>query len=119
MAYTKDPKTGKYINTGSAPVSPPLTTSKPSSAGTAVKYQKNAEGKFVTTEVEKTAGKPNVTTVEGLRDFALQNNVDVSSTQPKESRPELKNISNHLKHSVSKARSVDLLQTYYLIQQLI
>jgi len=85
MAYTKDPKTGKYINTGSAPVSPPLTTSKPSSAGTAVKYQKNAEGKFVTTEVEKTAGKPNVTTVEGLRDFALQNNVDVSSTQPKES----------------------------------
>ena len=85
MAYIKDPKTGKYINTGSAPVSPPLTTSKPSSAGTVVKYQKNAEGKFVTTEVEKTAGKPNVTTVEGLRDFALQNNVDVSSTQPKES----------------------------------
>jgi len=85
MAYIKDPKTGKYINTGSASVSPPLTTSKPSSVGTAVKYQKNAEGKFVTTEVEKTAGKPNVTTVEGLRDFALQNNVDVSSTQPKES----------------------------------
>ena len=85
MAYIKDPKTGKYVNTGSASVSPPLTTSKPSSAGTAVKYQKNAEGKFVTTEVEKTAGKPNVTTVEGLRDFALQNNVDVSSTQPKES----------------------------------
>ena len=85
MAYIKDPKTGKYINTGSASVSPPLTTPKPSSAGTAVKYQKNAEGKFVTTEVEKTAGKPNVTTVEGLRDFALQNNVDVSSTQPKES----------------------------------
>ncbi len=85
MAYIKDPKTGKYINTGSAPVSPPLTTSKPSSAGATVKYQKNAEGKFVTTDVEKTAGKPNVTTVEGLRDFALQNNVDVSSTQPKES----------------------------------
>jgi hypothetical protein len=85
MAYIKDPKTGKYVNTGSAPVTPPLTTSKPSSAGTAVKYQKNAEGKFVTTEVEKTTGKPNVTTVEGLRDFALQNNVDVSSTQPKES----------------------------------
>ena len=84
MAYIKDPKTGKYINTGSAPVSPPLTQSAPS-AGTAVKYQKNAEGKFVTTEVPKTASKPNVTTVEGLRDFALQNNVDVSSTQPKES----------------------------------
>ncbi|KKT62463.1 MAG: hypothetical protein UW55_C0012G0023 [Candidatus Giovannonibacteria bacterium GW2011_GWA2_44_26] len=85
MAYIKDPKTGKYINTGSAPASPPLTVPKPSSAGTAVKYQKNAEGKFITAEVEKTAGKPNVTTVEGLRDFALQNNVDVSSTQPKES----------------------------------
>jgi len=85
MAYIKDPKTGKYVNTGSAPATPPLTIPKPSSAGTAVKYQKNAEGKFVTTEVEKTAGKPNVTTVEGLRDFALQNNVDVSSTQPKES----------------------------------
>lgn len=84
MAYIKDPKTGKYVNTGSAPVTPPLTQSAPS-AGTAVKYQKNAEGKFVTTEVPKTAGKPNVTTVEGLRDFALQNNVDVSSTQPKES----------------------------------
>lgn len=84
MAYIKDPKTGKYVNTGSAPVTPPLTQSAPS-AGTAVKYQKNAEGKFVTTEVPKTAGKPNVTTVEGLRDFALQNNIDVSSTQPKES----------------------------------
>jgi hypothetical protein len=84
MAYIKDPKTGKYVNTGSAPATPPLTQSAPS-AGTAVKYQKNAEGKFVTTEVPKTAGKPNVTTVEGLRDFALQNNVDVSSTQPKES----------------------------------
>lgn len=84
MAYIKDPKTGKYVNTGSAPVTPPLTQSAPSS-GTAVKYQKNAEGKFVTTEVPKTADKPNVTTVEGLRDFALQNNVDVSSTQPKES----------------------------------
>ena len=84
MAYIKDPKTGKYVNTGSAPVTPPLTQSA-TSAGTAVKYQKNAEGKFVTTEVPKTAGKPNVTTVEGLRDFALQNNVDVSSTQPKES----------------------------------
>ena len=84
MAYIKDPKTGKYVNTGSAPATPPLTPSAPS-AGTAVKYQKNAEGKFVTTEVPKTAGKPNVTTVEGLRDFALQNNVDVSSTQPKES----------------------------------
>lgn len=84
MAYIKDPKTGKYVNTGSAPVTPPLTQSAPS-AGTAVKYQKNAEGKFVTTEVPKTAGKPNVTTVEGLRDFAMQNNVDVSSTQPKES----------------------------------
>ena len=84
MAYIKDPKTGKYVNTGSAPVTPPLTQSAPS-AGIAVKYQKNAEGKFVTTEVPKTAGKPNVTTVEGLRDFALQNNVDVSSTQPKES----------------------------------
>ena len=85
MAYIKDPKTGKYVNTGSAPATPPLTIPKPSSAGTAVKYQKNAEGKFVTTEVPKTASKPNVTTVEGLRDFALQNNVDVSSTQPKES----------------------------------
>jgi len=85
MAYIKDPKTGKYVNVGSTPTSPPLTVPKPSSAGTAVKYQKNSEGKFVTTEVEKTAGKPNVTTVEGLRDFALQNNVDVSSTQPKES----------------------------------
>ena len=85
MAYIKDPKTGKYINTGSAPASPPLTVPKPTSVGTAVKYQKNADGKFVTTEIEKPAGKPNVTTVEGLRDFALQNNVDVSSTQPKES----------------------------------
>ena len=84
MAYIKDPKTGKYVNTGSAPVTPPLTQSAPS-AGTAVKYQKNAEGKFVTTEVPKTAGKPNLTTVEGLRDFSMQNNVDVSSTQPKES----------------------------------
>ena len=84
MAYIKDPKTGKYINTGSAPATPPLTQSA-SSDGTAVKYQKNVEGKFVTTEVPRTAGKPNVTTVEGLRDFALQNNVDVSSTQPKES----------------------------------
>ena len=86
MAYIKDPKTGKYINTGSsAPASPPLTTSPAPSTGSAVKYQKNAEGKYVTTEVEKSGGKPNVTTVEGLRDFALQNNVNVSSTQPKES----------------------------------
>src|SRR3989338_2587733 len=82
MAYIKDPKTGKYINTGSAPVSPPLPKSAPCNV---VQYQKNAEGKYVTTEVEKPAGKPNVTTVEGLRDFALQNNLDVSSTQPKES----------------------------------
>src|SRR3989338_4804369 len=84
MAYIKDPKTGKYINTGSAPVSPPLPKSAPA-PGNVVQYQKNAEGKYVTTEVEKPAGKPNVTTVEGLRDFALKNNLDVSSTQPKAS----------------------------------
>ena len=84
MAYIKDPKTGKYINTGSTPVSPPLPKSAPA-PGNVVQYQKNAEGKYVTTEVEKPAGKPNVTTVEGLRDFALQNNLDVSSTQPKAS----------------------------------
>ena len=84
MAYIKDPKTGKYTITGSMPVSPPLTKFAPS-PDTAVKYQKNAEGKYVTTEIEKPVGKPNVTTVEGLRNFAIQNNVDVSSTQPKES----------------------------------
>lgn len=83
MAYIKDPKTGKYIKTDSAPASPPLT--KPSSPGTSVQYTKNAEGKYITTEAPKPTGKPNVTTVEGLRDFALQNNIDVSSTQPKES----------------------------------
>lgn len=84
MAYIKDPKTGKYTITGSAPAASPISVPS-SSSGMTVKYQKNAEGKFVTTEAPKLPAKANVTSAEGLRDFALQNNVDVSGSEPKES----------------------------------
>lgn len=84
MAYIKDPKTGKYVNTGSAPAAPSISAPS-SSSGTTMKYQKNAEGKFVTTEAPKLPAKANVTSAEGLRDFALQNNVEVSGSEPKES----------------------------------
>ena len=85
MAYIKDPKTGKYIQTNSAVAPASAPVSVPSSSGSAIKYQKNAEGKYITTEAPKSNAKPNITTVDGLRDFAQQNNVDVSSSQPKES----------------------------------
>jgi hypothetical protein len=92
MAYIKDPKTGKYINTGSAPATPPLKsqlvkTSAPTSAA-GVKYGKDSSGKYTTSPVDTSAGtsaKPNVTSVAGLRDFATQQGVDVSGAEPKSS----------------------------------
>jgi hypothetical protein len=86
MAYLKDPKTGKYILTDVAP-SAPVPTSVPTSAGN-VKYGKNAQGGYTKigsdTSVE-TSAKPNITTVAGLQDYALKNNVDISQSQPQES----------------------------------
>lgn len=86
MAYIKDPKTGKYIQTGgTAPIKPiaPVQTSAPASAP--VKYGKDSSGKYVTTPSDTPTTKPKVTTVEGLRDYATQQGLDVSGTQPKES----------------------------------
>lgn len=92
MAYVKDPKTGKYINTGSTPATPPLIsqpvkTSAPTSA-VGVKYGKDSSGKYTSIPIDTSAGtsaKPNVTTVAGLRDFATQQGIDVSGAEPKTS----------------------------------
>ncbi len=90
MAYIKDPKTGKYVNVGSTPTSPPFApvkTSVPTSAAP-VKYGKDSSGKYTITPDETSAGtsaKPNVTSVAGLRDFATQHGVDVSGAEPKTS----------------------------------
>ena len=86
MAYIKDPKTGKYIVTESVP-STPVPTSVPTSAGS-VKYGKNAQGGYTKIESDTSAessAKPKITTTAGLRDYALQNNVDISDSQPQES----------------------------------
>jgi hypothetical protein len=86
MAYIKDPKTGKYIKTDSVPTAT-VKTSVDTSAGQ-VKYEKNSQGKYEVKPVDTsatTSAKPNVTTASGLRDFALQNGVDINETQPKES----------------------------------
>ena len=89
MAYVKDPTTGKYIKTDTpikaiAPVNVPST---PISAP-AVKYGKDASGKYTTVSTDGSDAmptKPKVTTVSGLQDYAAQQGVDVSNTQPKES----------------------------------
>jgi len=86
MAYIKDPKTGKYIKTDSVPTAT-VKTSVDTSAGQ-VKYEKNSQGKYEVKPVDTSvtaSAKPNVTTASGLKDFALQNGVDISETQPKES----------------------------------
>ncbi|OQA36621.1 MAG: hypothetical protein BWY53_00441 [Parcubacteria group bacterium ADurb.Bin326] len=86
MAYLKDPKTGKYIVTETVPTAT-VKTSVPTSAGN-VKYGKNAQGGYTKIETDTSAGtsaKPNITTVAGLKDYALKNNVDVSDSQPQES----------------------------------
>ena len=93
MAYIKDPATGKYIKTDAAPVvssllPKPAATAAPISGG--VKYIKDASGKYTTVPAYSStplpgAGKPNVTTVEGLKNYAAQNGIDVSDAEPKES----------------------------------
>jgi hypothetical protein len=86
MAYIKDPKTGKYINTGSAPTTPPLTVPSKSAPTTEpVKYTKDASGKYTTVPSDTPTTKPKVTTVAGLRDYATQQGVDISGTEPKPS----------------------------------
>lgn len=97
MAYIKDPATGKYIKTDSAPAissapskpATPITSPvAPSTSMPAVKYVKDASGKYTTVPSDSSTplmGKPNVTTVDGLRQYAAQNGVDVSDAQPKES----------------------------------
>jgi hypothetical protein len=50
MAYIKDPKTGKYIQTGgTAPVKSVAPVQVPAPASAPVKYGKDASGKYVTT----------------------------------------------------------------------
>lgn len=85
MAYTKDPKTGKYIITDSAPAKINAPTSLPSES--TMKYGKDATGKYTVSSSDTAlpAAKPNVTTVAGLRDYAAQQGVDVSNVQPQES----------------------------------
>ncbi len=95
MAYIKDPATGKYIKTdsapavSSAPVKPvaPVSVSAPAPVS-GMKYVKDASGKYTTVPSDSSTpitGKPNITTVEGLKNYAAQQGVDVSNTQPKES----------------------------------
>ncbi len=90
MAYIKDPITGKYIKTDTAPVTKlPVssTASVPTSAPT-MKYGKDASGKYTVTPTDGSSAmpsKPKVTTVAGLQDYAAQQGVDVSGAQPKES----------------------------------
>lgn len=92
MAYLKDPATGKYIKTDSAPVvssapTKPAASSAPS-AMPSMKYVKDASGKYTTVSGDSSTpvnGKPNVTTLDGLKQYAAQNGVDTSIAQPKES----------------------------------
>ncbi len=90
MAYVKDPTTGKYIKTdATAPVKPvaPIKVSAPSPSGSGTKYGKDANGNYTLMQGDSStpAAKPKVTTVAGLQDYAAQQGVDVSNTQPKES----------------------------------
>ncbi len=90
MAYVKDPTTGKYIRTDvTAPVKPvvPIKVSTPSLSGSGTKYGKDANGNYTLMQGDSStpATKPKVTTVAGLQDYAAQQGVDVSNTQPKES----------------------------------
>ncbi len=90
MAYIKDTATGKYIRTDSAPaVKPavPINVPTPSSAGSGMKYGKDASGKYTMMPSDSSTPtvKPKVTTVAGLQDYAAQQGIDVSGTQPKES----------------------------------
>jgi hypothetical protein len=52
-----------------------------------MKYGKDASGNYTLMQGDSstTAAKPKVTTVAGLQDYAAQQGVDVSNTQPKES----------------------------------
>lgn len=90
MAYIKDPSTGKYIRTDSAPATKtatPINVAAPSSAGSGMKYGKDASGKYtmMPSDSSTPAARPKVTTVAGLQDYAAQQGIDVSGTQPKES----------------------------------
>ncbi len=90
MAYIKDPSTGKYIRTDSAPAvksATPINVAAPSSAGSGMKYGKDASGKYtmMPSDFSTPMAKPKVTTVAGLQDYAAQQGIDVSGTQPKES----------------------------------
>jgi hypothetical protein len=91
MAYIKDPSTGKYIRTDTVPSAKPVVpikTPEPTmSAGSGMKYGKDASGKYTLMPGDSStpAAKPKVTTVAGLQDYAAQQGVDVSSAQPKES----------------------------------
>jgi hypothetical protein len=90
MAYVKDPTTGKYIKTdATAPVKPvaPIKVSAPSPSGSGTKYGKDANGNYTLMQGDSSTpvAKPKVTTVAGLQDYAAQQGVDVSNTQPKES----------------------------------
>lgn len=90
MAYVKDPTTGKYIKSDLAPAAKtvaPIKVSAPAPSS-AVKYTKDASGKYTTTAVDESNAIPkktNVTTVAGLKDYAAQQGLDVSGTEPKES----------------------------------
>lgn len=90
MAYIKDPSTGKYVRTDSAPAikpTAPINIATPSSAGSGMKYGKDASGKYTMMPIDSStpAAKQKVTTVAGLQDYAAQQGIDVSGTQPKES----------------------------------
>ena len=91
MAYIKDPSTGKYIKTDSVPSAKPVVpikTPEPTvSAGSGMKYGKDASGKYtlMPSDSSTPAAKPKVTTLAGLQDYATQQGIDVSQAQPKES----------------------------------
>jgi len=90
MAYIKDPSTGKYIRTDSAPATKtvaPINVATPSSAGSGMKYGKDASGKYTMMPSDSSTpmAKPKVTTVAGLQQYAAQQGINVSGTQPQES----------------------------------
>ncbi len=89
MAYVKDPTTGKYIKTDLAPAKSVAPINVPAPVpSSAVKYTKDASGKYTTTAVDESSAIPrktNVTTVAGLKDYATQQGLNVSDAEPKES----------------------------------
>ncbi len=90
MAYTKDPTTGKYIRTDSVQSAKPVVpikTSVPNSSGSGMKYGKDASGKYtmMPSDSSTPTGKPKVTTLAGLQDYATSQGIDVTQSQPKES----------------------------------